>query len=219
MICTDGMGAILVEYWPCCHQLSHWDLARVDQPGHYRAQDSSKRCSECQWETWTKWNLFMRKRNEVFRYTPSKETIWVKQAALRLVDRLARDIPQPARKEGYMLFHFFSSKTPVMCYAVRMANFNFLAQPINITILFSLRFSRQNKSSSSTWCQLLLSLNGMVVRVNANFEKRGVVWIESWLWMVCEEDVCWVVGIPRTCSFWHVLACRSRNGVFGESLL
>jgi len=97
------MDAILVEYWPCCHQLSHWDLAHVvDQPGHYRAQDSSKRCSECQWETWTKWNLFMRKRNEVFRYTPSKETttIWVKQAALKLVDRLARDVPQPARKEG-----------------------------------------------------------------------------------------------------------------------
>jgi len=46
----------------------------------------------------------MRKRNEIFRYTPSKETttIWVKQAALRLVDRLARDVPQPDRP-NYLL--------------------------------------------------------------------------------------------------------------------
>jgi len=92
------MGAILVEYWPCCHQLSLWGLAHVvDQPCHYHTQDSSKRCPKCPWETWTKWNLFIRKRNEVFRYTPSNETttICVKQAALRLVDRLARDVPQP----------------------------------------------------------------------------------------------------------------------------
>ena len=53
---------------------------------------------------------------------------------------------------------------------------------LNPSSLFSLRYSRQNKSSSSTWCQSLLSLNRMVVRVNENFEKRGVVWIESWLW-------------------------------------
>ena len=53
---------------------------------------------------------------------------------------------------------------------------------LNPSSLFSLRFSRQNKSSSSTWCQSLLSLNRMVVRVNVSFEKRGVVWIESWLW-------------------------------------
>ena len=110
----------------------------------------------------------------------------------------------------------FSLKTPVI-YAIRMANFNFLAQPI-ITILFSLRYSRQNKSSSSTWCQSLSSLNGMVVRVNVNFERRVVVWIESWSWMICEEDVCWV-GIPRTCSFVGVfLLGQSRNGVFSESL-
>jgi len=75
----------------------------------------------------------MRKRNEVFRYTPSKEmtTISVKRAALRLVDRLAHDVPQPAMKEGYMLFIDNFSH---IYYAVRMANFNFLAQPI-ITFL------------------------------------------------------------------------------------
>ena len=104
----------------------------VDQPDHYCAQDSSKRCNECRWETWTKWKPFMRKRNEAFRYTPSKETttIWVKQAALRLVDRLARDVPQPARKEAlkgtlkmvssgavYALSSF-SSKAPV-AYAIQ----------------------------------------------------------------------------------------------------
>jgi len=101
-------------------------------------------------------------------------------------------------------FILFIENSSHMCYAVWMANFNFLAQPIIITIHFSLRFSRQNKSSSSTWCQSLLSLNRMIVRVNVNFERRGVVWIESWLWMICEEDVCWVVGIPQTYSF---LAC------------
>ena len=56
-------------------------------------------------------------------------------AALRLVDRLARDVSQPARKEGYMPFHPFHQK---------------LQSHVLITILFSLRFSRQNKSSSST---------------------------------------------------------------------
>jgi len=82
-------------------------------------------------------------------------------------------------KRATCSFILFIENSSRMCYAVRMANFNFLAQPINITILFSLRFSRQNKSSSSTWCQSLLSLNGMVVRVDANFEKRGVVWIRA----------------------------------------
>ena len=96
--------------WPYCNLLG--SIRVVDQLGHYHTQDSSERCSECRWETWTKWNLFMRKRSEVFRSTPSKEmtTIWVKQAALRLVDRLARSVPQPARKEGYMPFHPFHRK-------------------------------------------------------------------------------------------------------------
>ena len=57
--------------------------------------------------------------NEVFRYTPSKEmtTISVKQAALRLVDRLAHDVLQPAMKEGYTLFHLFHRKlqSHVLC--------------------------------------------------------------------------------------------------------
>ena len=84
----------------------------VDLPGHYRAQGSSKRCNRCRWETWTKWKPFIRKRNEAFRYTPWKETttICVKQAALRLVDRLADSVPQPTRKEGYMPFHPFHRK-------------------------------------------------------------------------------------------------------------
>jgi len=105
-------------------------------------------------------------------------------------------------------FILFINNSSHMCYAVRMANFNFLAQLIIINILFSLRYSRQNRSS--TWCQSLLSLNGMVVRVNVNFEKRGVVWIESWLWMISEEHVCWVVGIPRTCN---VLAWSKSKGL------
>ena len=114
-------------------------------------------------------------------------------------------------------FILFIENSSHIYYAIRMANFNFLAQTI-ITILFSLRYSRQNKSSSSTWCQSLSSLNGMVMRVNVNFERRVVVWIESWSWMICEEDVCWV-GIPRTCSFVGVfLLGQSRNGVFSESL-
>ena len=65
-----------------------------------------QKCNECRWETWTRWKLFMRNKNKVFRCTLSKNTtIWVKQAALRLVDRLARDVPEPARKEGHMPFH------------------------------------------------------------------------------------------------------------------
>ena len=114
-------------------------------------------------------------------------------------------------KRATCLFILFIDNFSHICYAIRMANFNFLAQLIIINILFSLRYSRQNKSSSSTWCQSLLSLNGMVVRVNENFEKRGVVWIESWLWMISEEDVCWVVGIPRTCN---VLAWSKSKGLF-----
>ena len=32
--------------------------------------------------------------------------------------------------------------------------------------------------------------------------REGVLYgPESWLWMICEEDVCWVVEIPPTCSF------------------
>ena len=36
----------------------------------------------------------------------------------------------------------------------------------------------------------------MVVRVNVNFERKDVVWIESWLWMICkflEPAVFWLV--------------------------
>jgi len=57
---------------------------------------------------------------KVFRYTPSKETttIWVKQPALRLVDRLAHDVPQSAEKEGYMPFHPFHRQlqSHVLCF-------------------------------------------------------------------------------------------------------
>ena len=113
-------------------------------------------------------------------------------------------------KKATCPFILFIENSSHICHAVQMANFNFLAQPIIVTILFS----RQNENSSSTWCQSLLSLNRMVVRVNVNFERRGVVWIESWLWMICEEHVCWAVGIPRTCSFWHVLAWSKSKGSF-----
>ena len=40
--------------WPYCNLLG--SIRVVDQPGHYHTQDFSKRCSECRWETWTKWN-------------------------------------------------------------------------------------------------------------------------------------------------------------------
>ena len=99
-------------------------------------------------------------------------------------------------QEPCMPFHPFHRKLQS-----RMTNFNFLAQPTIITVLHSLRYLRQSRSQNSIWRQSLSSLDGIVVRVNVNFERKGVVWIESWLWMICEEDVCWV-GIPRTCSLW-----------------
>jgi len=182
----------------------------VDQPGHYRTQGSSKGCNICRWETWTRWNLFMRKRNNVTLLRKK----WGQSQSNRPLSDLSTDLLMMSRNQPWTRatcpLILFIDNSSHMCYAVRMANFNFLAQPIIVTILFS----RQNKSSSSTWCQSLSSLNGMVVRVNVSFEKRGVVWIESWLWMICEEDVCWAVGIPPTCSFWHVLAWSKSKGLF-----
>ena len=125
-------------------------------------------------------------------------------------DLLVMSHNQPG-KRATCPFILFIDNASHICYAVRMANFNFLAQLIIITILYS----RQNKGPNSTWCQSLSSLNGMVVKVNVNFERRGVAWLR----MICEEDVCWIVGSPRACSF---LACfclvKVENGVFGESL-
>ena len=139
---------------------------------------------------------------------------WRQSESNRPLSDLSTDLLVVSRnqlgKKATCPFILFIENSSHICHAVRMANFNFLAQPIIVTILFS----RQNENSSSTWCQSLLSLNRMVVRVNVNFERRGVVWIESWLWMICEEHVCWAVGIPRTCSFWHVLAWSKSKGSF-----
>ena len=109
--------------------------------------------------------------------------------------------PATSHERGLHALWFFSSTTPVTC-AMQFEWLTSISWPNS---------SWQNKSPNSTWCQSLLSLNGMVVRVNENFEKRGVVWIESWLWMISEEDVCWVVGIPPTCN---VLAWSKSKGLF-----
>jgi len=56
-------------------------------------------------------------------------------------------------KRATCSFILFIDNSSHIYYAVRMANFNFLAQPIIITILFSLRFSRQNKHN--TICNII----------------------------------------------------------------
>ena len=134
-----------------------------------------KRCNGCRWETWTKWILFLRKRNEVFRYTPSKETTTIWPLSDLSTDLLVGSRNQLG-KRATCPFILFIENSSHICYAVRMANLNFLAQPIIITILYSLRFSRQNKSSSSTWCQSLSSLNGMVAWVNMYGLRAGCEW-------------------------------------------
>jgi len=115
----------------------------------------------------------MRKRNNVTLLRKK----WGQSQSNRPLSDLSTDLLVMSRnqlgKRATCPFILFIDNSSHMCYAVRMANFNFLAQPIIINILFSLRYSRQNKSSSSTWCQSFSSLNGTVLRVNVNFERRG----------------------------------------------
>jgi len=54
-------------------------------------------------------------------------------------------------------FIFFIDNSSHICHAAPMVNFNFLAQLIIITILYSFRYSQQDKSPNSTWCRSLPS--------------------------------------------------------------
>ena len=45
---------------------------------------------------------------------------------------------------------------------------------------------------------MMMMMNGMVVRVNVNFEQGGVLWVDNDI--CCEKHVCWVVAIPQTCG-------------------
>jgi len=47
-------------------------------------------------------------------------------------------------------FIFFIDNSSHICHAAPMVNFNFLAQLIIITILYSFRYSQQDKSPNST---------------------------------------------------------------------
>ena len=88
--------------------------------------------------------FFMRKRNEVFRYASSKETTTIWPLSDLSTDLLVMSHNQLGKTT--CPFILFIENFSHMCYAVRMADFNFLAQLIIITILYS----RQNKSPNST---------------------------------------------------------------------
>jgi len=109
----------------------------------------------------------MRKRNNVTLLRKK----WRQSESNRPLSDLSTDLLMMSRnqlgKRATCPFILFIDNSSHMCYVVQ-----FPGPPI-ITILSSLRYSRQNKSSSSTWCQSLSSLNRMVVRVNENFERRG----------------------------------------------
>jgi len=106
-------------------------------------------------------------------------------------DLLVMSHNQPG-KRATCPFILFIDNASHICYAVRMANFNFLAQPIIIIILYS----RQDKSPNSTWCQ---SLSGTVVKMWTLREgvlyglRAGCEWYVNNMWRV--------VGIPRTGMF------------------
>ena len=137
--------------------------------------------------------FFMSKRNEVFRYASSKETTTIWPLWDLSTDLLVMSHNQLGKTT--CPFILFIENSSHMCYAVRMADFNFLAQLIIITILYS----RQNKSPNSTWCQSLSSLN----RIS---ESKCELWEKECCmdWELLVNDMWRVVGITRTCS---LLAC------------
>jgi len=145
------MGTVLVEYWPYCNLLGSLHVWHVQSINHAitihktlqkDAPNVRERLGQNETFSWEKGTMFsdtlLRKKRRQFE--PNRPlSDWSSDWLVMSHNQLGKRATCP--------FIFFIENPSRI--AIRMANFNFLAQLIITTILFSLRFARQNKSPNS----------------------------------------------------------------------